>query len=81
MAVSRHPGASAHREIRAILAQRERVEPFLLFMLSLGLFLLFWEVGARAGWFVQGVPTASVKPSKSFGGGLPTPFTTTAPTI
>ncbi|MGB5972095.1 MAG: nitrate ABC transporter permease, partial [Nodosilinea sp.] len=36
----------------------ENVQAFALFMLSLGLFLLFWEVGARAGWFVKGVPGA-----------------------
>jgi nitrate/nitrite transport system permease protein len=39
--------------------QNENFRAFALFMLSLGLFLLFWEVGARAGWFVRGVPTAS----------------------
>ncbi|HSM81356.1 MAG TPA: nitrate ABC transporter permease [Nodosilinea sp.] len=37
----------------------ENVQAFALFMLSLGLFLLFWEVGAKSGWFVQGVPTAT----------------------
>ncbi|MEM1370367.1 MAG: nitrate ABC transporter permease [Cyanobacteria bacterium P01_H01_bin.15] len=30
-----------------------------LFLLSLGLFLLFWEVGASANWFAKGMPTAS----------------------
>ncbi|PSR15511.1 nitrate ABC transporter, permease protein [filamentous cyanobacterium CCP3] len=37
----------------------ENVRAFALFMLSLGLFLLFWEIGAKAGWFVKGVPTAT----------------------
>ncbi|TVP70156.1 MAG: nitrate ABC transporter, permease protein [Leptolyngbya sp. LCM1.Bin17] len=41
------------------LWQNENVRAFGLFMLTLGLFLLFWEVGARSGWFVRGVPTAS----------------------
>ncbi|MGB3492358.1 MAG: hypothetical protein WBA57_06500, partial [Elainellaceae cyanobacterium] len=37
----------------------EGVRAFALFMLSLGLFLLFWEIGARSGWFAKGMPTAS----------------------
>ncbi|MGD1862102.1 MAG: nitrate ABC transporter permease [Leptolyngbyaceae cyanobacterium] len=36
----------------------EGVRAFLLFIGSLIAFLLFWEVGARAEWFTQGVPTA-----------------------
>ncbi|WOD41870.1 nitrate ABC transporter permease [Nodosilinea sp. E11] len=39
--------------------QNENVRAFALFMLTLGLFLLFWEVGAKSGWFTRGVPTAS----------------------
>jgi len=39
--------------------QNENVRAFALFMLTLGLFLLFWEVGANSGWFTRGVPTAS----------------------
>ncbi len=37
----------------------ENIRAFALFMLSLGLFLLFWEIGAKSGWFVKGVPTAT----------------------
>ncbi|MGB7413812.1 MAG: nitrate ABC transporter permease [Thermosynechococcaceae cyanobacterium] len=37
----------------------ENVKAALLFLLSLGLFLLFWEVGANAKWFAKGMPTAS----------------------
>ena len=32
---------------------------FLLFLLILGVVLLFWEVGARLGWFSQLMPSAS----------------------
>ncbi|MBD2233132.1 nitrate ABC transporter permease [Phormidium tenue] len=41
------------------LWQNENVRAFALFMLSLGIFLLFWEIGAKSGWFVKGVPTAT----------------------
>ncbi|MEO0376635.1 MAG: nitrate ABC transporter permease [Cyanobacteria bacterium P01_A01_bin.17] len=37
----------------------ENVKAALVFLLSLGLFLLFWEVGANAKWFAKGMPTAS----------------------
>jgi len=37
----------------------EGVQAFLLFVGSLLAFLLFWEIGARADWFTQGMPTAS----------------------
>ncbi|TVQ11846.1 MAG: nitrate ABC transporter, permease protein [Leptolyngbya sp. DLM2.Bin27] len=39
--------------------KHENVKATALFVLSLGLFLLAWEVGARSGWFVRGVPTAT----------------------
>lgn len=39
--------------------QNENVRALALFMLSLGIFLLFWEIGAKSGWFVRGVPTAT----------------------
>ncbi|MBD2107543.1 nitrate ABC transporter permease [Nodosilinea sp. FACHB-13] len=41
------------------LWHNENVRAFALFMLSLGIFLLFWEIGAKSGWFVKGVPTAT----------------------
>ncbi len=37
----------------------EGVKAFLLFLGSLAAFLLFWELGARAGLFAKGMPTAS----------------------
>ncbi|PZD73851.1 Bicarbonate transport system permease protein CmpB [Acaryochloris thomasi RCC1774] len=37
----------------------ENIKAALVFLLSLGLFLLFWEVGANAKWFAKGMPTAS----------------------
>ncbi|MBE9032756.1 nitrate ABC transporter permease [filamentous cyanobacterium LEGE 11480] len=37
----------------------ENVKAFLLFIGSLGAFLLFWEIGARSGLFAKGMPTAS----------------------
>ncbi len=37
----------------------ENLKAALVFLLSLGLFLLFWEIGANAKWFAKGMPTAS----------------------
>ena len=59
MAVSSAPPGLVGAEKQAPVWDNENVRAFGLFMLSLGLFLLVWEVGARAGWFVKGVPTAS----------------------
>jgi nitrate/nitrite transport system permease protein len=42
------------------LLDNENVRALLLFLLSLGLFLLFWEMGAKLKWFGKGVPTASL---------------------
>ncbi len=39
--------------------KNEGVQSVGLFLLSLILFLLFWEVGARSGLFAKGMPTAS----------------------
>ncbi|MEO0836914.1 MAG: nitrate ABC transporter permease, partial [Cyanobacteria bacterium J06642_3] len=38
----------------------ENVKAFLLFLLSLGIFLGFWETGANLKWFSKGMPTASL---------------------
>lgn len=38
----------------------ENVKALLLFLLSLGIFLLFWEIGANMKWFAKGMPTASL---------------------
>ena len=37
----------------------QNVRATLLFLLSLGLFLGFWEIGAQLKWFAKGMPTAS----------------------
>ncbi|MEL6351401.1 MAG: nitrate ABC transporter permease, partial [Cyanobacteria bacterium J06627_28] len=37
----------------------ENVKATGLFLLSLGLFLAFWEVGANMNWLAKGMPTAS----------------------
>lgn len=40
--------------------ENENVKALLLFLLSLGIFLLFWEIGAKMKWFTKGMPTASL---------------------
>lgn len=42
------------------LLDNENVKALLLFLLSLGIFLLFWEVGAKMKLFAKGMPTASL---------------------
>ena len=42
------------------LLENENVKALLLFLLSLGIFLLFWEVGAKMKLFAKGMPTASL---------------------
>jgi nitrate/nitrite transport system permease protein len=79
MAVSSAPPGLVGAEKQAPVWDNENVRAFGLFMLSLGLFLLVWEVGARAGWFVKGVPTASAT-IKEFWWWVTTPSTATAPT-
>ncbi|MFQ4135146.1 nitrate ABC transporter permease [Nodosilinea sp. PGN35] len=59
MAVSSAPPELGRAERQAPFWHNENIQAFALFMLSLGIFLLFWEVGARSGWFVRGVPTAT----------------------
>ncbi|MBE9076037.1 nitrate ABC transporter permease [Romeria aff. gracilis LEGE 07310] len=59
MTVSEASTGSLIPEGRDSLLKSEGFRAFALFMLSLGLFLLFWEVGARSGWFAKGMPTAS----------------------
>ena len=41
------------------LLDNENFQAFAIFMLSLGLFLLFWELGANAKIFAKGMPNAS----------------------
>ncbi|MBW4459495.1 MAG: nitrate ABC transporter permease [Nodosilinea sp. WJT8-NPBG4] len=59
MAASHSTPGLIGAERQAPLWQNENVRAFALFMLSLGIFLLFWEIGAKSGWFVKGVPTAT----------------------
>ena len=40
--------------------ENENVKALLLFLLSLGIFLLFWEIGAKMKWFAKGMPSASL---------------------
>ena len=40
--------------------ENENLQALLLFLLSLGIFLLFWEVGANMKLFAKGMPTASL---------------------
>ena len=42
------------------LLDNENVKALLLFLLSLVIFLLFWEMGARMKLFAKGMPTASL---------------------
>lgn len=42
------------------LLDNDNVKALLLFLLSLGIFLLFWELGARMKLFAKGMPTASL---------------------
>lgn len=59
MAVS-HPVISSRRaKAGNAWLKSEGFQAFALFLTSLLLFLGFWEIGARAGWFTKGVPTAT----------------------
>ncbi|MGD1920857.1 MAG: nitrate ABC transporter permease, partial [Pleurocapsa sp.] len=42
------------------LLDNENIRALLLFLLSLGIFLLFWEIGAKMKLFAKGMPTASL---------------------
>ncbi len=42
------------------LLDNENVQAILLFLLSLAIFLGFWEIGANLKWFSKGMPTASL---------------------
>ncbi len=59
MAVSSAPPGLVRAENQAPIWHNENVKAAGLFALSLAVFLLAWELGARSGWFVRGVPTAS----------------------
>ncbi|MBD1874152.1 nitrate ABC transporter permease [Nodosilinea sp. FACHB-131] len=59
MAASHSTPGLIGAERQTPLWQNENVKAFALFMLSLSVFLLIWEIGAKSGWFVKGVPTAT----------------------
>lgn len=59
MALSNPAVGSISKKPGKAFWQSEGVKSLGLFVLSLGLFLLFWEVGARSGFFAKGMPTAS----------------------
>ena len=50
---------SSPRSATKAIVLNENLKAFFVFLLSLGAFLLFWEVGANAKWFAKGMPTAS----------------------
>ncbi|ASC72493.1 ABC-type nitrate/sulfonate/bicarbonate transport system, permease component [Halomicronema hongdechloris C2206] len=52
-------GRSIHNATPEAWFKSQEVRAAALFLLSLGAFLLFWEVGASLGWFAKGMPTAS----------------------
>lgn len=45
---------------KAKFLDNDNVKALLLFLVSLGVFLLFWEIGAKLKWFAKGMPTASL---------------------
>ncbi len=58
--VASHPGEIAVRKrAKPAWFKNEGLQSLALFFISLFLFLGFWEIGARAGWFAKGVPTAT----------------------
>ena len=59
MALSNPATGSINRKAGNSLWQTEGFKSLVLFLLSLFLFLMFWEVGARSGLFAKGMPTAS----------------------
>jgi nitrate/nitrite transport system permease protein len=59
MAISNVGTKPVESEKRDSLLLNENVRAFGLFLMSLAVFLLFWEIGARAGWFARGMPTAT----------------------
>lgn len=60
MAVSKPTiGTPYYESEKESLFLNENIRAFLLFVGSLAVFLLLWEVGARSGIFAQGMPTAT----------------------
>jgi nitrate/nitrite transport system permease protein len=59
MALSNAATGSSVKERGESPFLNDTVKAIGLFLLSLAIFLLFWEIGARSGWFAKGMPTAS----------------------
>ncbi len=53
-------GRRARKRRKKLLPGGENVKAIGVFLLSLLVLLGFWEVGANAGWFAKGMPTASL---------------------
>jgi nitrate/nitrite transport system permease protein len=71
------PGlVNAEKRISPFL--NENMKAFVLFLISLGVFLLFWEIGANSGWFSRGIPTASTT-FKEFWWWITNPFFNNGP--
>ena len=78
MALSKAATGSLTQEGGSSLWGNEGIRALALFFLSLGLFLLFWEMGARLDWFAQGMPTAS-ETLKEFWWWITNPFFNNGP--
>lgn len=59
MAVSHPVVNSVRQKQQPAWFKNEGLQSFALFLISLFLFLGFWEIGARSEWFAKGVPTAT----------------------
>lgn len=59
MAVSKAPAGPLNQTDRSSPFLNENVQAVLLFLVSLAIFLLFWEIGARLELFAKGMPTAT----------------------
>lgn len=51
---------TSKRKQKQSLLDNDNFKSLMLFLLSLGIFLLFWETGAKLKWFAKGMPTASL---------------------
>ena len=51
---------TSNRKKKQSILANDNFKALMLFLLSLGIFLLFWEIGAKMKWFAKGMPTASL---------------------
>ncbi|NEO01008.1 MAG: nitrate ABC transporter permease, partial [Moorea sp. SIO3I7] len=54
------PKNVTHKKQQLTIFENENFRALLLFIVSLGIFLLFWELGAKMKVFAKGMPTASL---------------------